>query len=148
MLRTLLRVLMGKRMPVTDGDLAVRGVEKPIVIRRDGFGVPHIDAESDNDAAFALGFVQAQDRDGQLECYKRIIHGTLAELVGAAGLPADRLTRRVGFRRAALEHFAALDADIRQFLEAFANGINAGHEHGLKQWPHEFSLLKSVPSPW
>lgn len=140
--------MYGARRPIVAGELSVRGLEKPVVIRRDKFGVPHIDAETDHDAAFALGFVQAQDRAGQLEVYQRIVRGTLAELVGPPGLPADRLTRRLGFRRAAVEHVPRLDADVRSFLDAFAAGVNAGQQDGSKQWPHEFAILNATPSPW
>src|SRR5438105_801179 len=148
MRRFLFRLLYGARRPIVTGELTVRGLEKPAVIRRDRFGVPHIDAETDRDAAFALGFVQAQDRAGQLEVYQRIVRGTLAELVGPPGLPADRLTRHLGFRRSAVQHMPVLDADVRGFLEAFTAGINAGQQEGSKQWPHEFAVLKATPSPW
>lgn len=131
-----------------EGELGVPGLSAPVVIRRDAWGVPHITAENEPDAIFALGFVQAQDRAGQLEILQRVIRGTLAELVGIAGLPVDRLTRRIGFRRAAFAQLDVLDSDVRQALDAFTAGINAGYEHGLRQWPHEFALLKSVPSPW
>ena len=37
---------------------AVAGLERPVTIRRDGWGVPHVEAETDADAMFGLGFAQ------------------------------------------------------------------------------------------
>ncbi|HEX9614969.1 MAG TPA: penicillin acylase family protein, partial [Bacteroidota bacterium] len=59
--------LATKSFPVTDGSVVAEGLEKPVDIYRDSFGVPHILAESDHDAWFAAGFVQAQDRLWQME---------------------------------------------------------------------------------
>ena len=50
--------LFGRRLPRVDGTVEVTGTDGPVVIRRDGYGVPHIRADSDDDAWFALGFCQ------------------------------------------------------------------------------------------
>jgi penicillin G amidase len=144
----LLRLAMGARRPIVDGEITIPGLARPIVVRRDSYGIPHIDAATEDDAAFALGFVQGQDRAFQLESIVRLVRGTLAELVGEAALPVDRITRRIGFRRNALIHLEQIDPSIREFLNRFTAGINAGSALGLKQWPHEFSLLKSTPTHW
>ncbi|CAN5147141.1 penicillin acylase family protein [soil metagenome] len=146
--RLLFRLVLGSRKPVAAGELTVTGLQHPVTIRRDSFGVPHIDAETDNDAAFALGFVQGQDRGFQLETLQRLIRGTLSELVGSVALPVDRLSRRIGFRRNALEHIKVIDPGVKAFLDAFTLGLAAGSQQGLKQVPHEFSLLKATPSTW
>ena len=84
--------LFGRRLPTITGALTVAGIEAPVTIRRDRFGIPHIDAASTVDAWFALGFCQGQDRTFQLEATRRVLHGTLSALVGADGLPIDRLS--------------------------------------------------------
>src|SRR5947209_6822965 len=53
-----------------------------IRIARTEHGVPHIEAETDDDAFFAIGYVHAQDRLWQLELQRRTIHGELSELLG------------------------------------------------------------------
>src|SRR5689334_4575182 len=95
--RFLLRLALGRRLATTTGELRVKGSRGPITIRRDVNGVPHVEAETDHDAIFAMGFCQAQDRAAQLEFLWRIGRGRLAEWVGAAGLGADRMSRRIGF---------------------------------------------------
>src|SRR5436190_9083363 len=95
--RFLLRIALGRRLPITSGELRVRGPVAPITIRRDGWGVPHIDTENEPDAYFAVGFCHGQDRAGQLEVLWRLVRGRLAEWVGAEALIADRASRRIGF---------------------------------------------------
>lgn len=146
--RLALRALLGRRLPVTSGEVRVRGLSAPVTVRRDRWGVPHIDAPSDADAWFALGFCHAQDRGGQLETYWRLGRGRLAEWVGAAGLPADRLSRRIGFRRSAEAQLPALSPPARATLDAYTAGVNAAHPAGRTKPPHEFAVLGGEPSPW
>ena len=46
--------------PMYDGQLRSEGLKEPVNIKRDGADVVHIFAQSDRDAAFALGFAHAQ----------------------------------------------------------------------------------------
>jgi penicillin amidase len=143
-----LRIALGRRLPITTGELRVRGPRAAITIRRDGHGVPHVDAENDHDALFAIGFCQGQDRAAQLEFLWRIGRGRLAEWVGAPGLGADRMSRRIGFRRAAEKQTAALNESTLGQMTAFAAGVTAGTTAGLTKKPHEFALLGGEPSAW
>ena len=140
-------VLMGRRLPPVDGSVTARGLGAELVIRRDRWGVPHITARSEADAWFGLGFVQGQDRAFQLEGLVRVVRGTLAELVGADGLAVDRLSRRIGFRRAAERQVPVLGPDVRRAVEAFAAGVNAG-VGSLRRRPHELALLRARSTRW
>jgi penicillin amidase len=146
--RLFLRLLLGRRLPLTDGRLAVPGLAADVRIDRDAWGVPHIDAANDRDAYFAVGFCHGQDRSFQLELVLRAGRGTLAALFGPAALAVDRLSRRIGFRRSSQRQWPALDADIRDMLEAYARGVNAGRKLGSPWAAHEFSLLRSAPTEW
>jgi penicillin amidase len=146
--RLLLRLMLGRRLPVTSGELRLRGPVAPITIRRDSRGVPHISADTDPDVYFAVGFCQGQDRAGQLEVMWRLVRGRLAEWVGAEALAADRASRRIGFRRAGEAQVAALAQDVRTAFESFAAGLNAGVTIGLPRKPHEFAIVGGTPSEW
>ena len=146
--RTLFRWLLGRRLPLTSGCLGVPGVRDAVTVRRDGHGIPHIDAGSDEDAAFALGFVQAQDRPFQLELLLRTVRGTVAEAIGEDGLSIDRLARRIGFRRGTRAQLDASRPDVRGALEAYCRGVRAGFERGLPRRPHGHVLLGIHPTPW
>jgi len=126
--------------------LEVRSITRPILIRRDGYGIPYIEAEGDEDAWYGLGFCQGQDRAFQIETLLRVVRGTLAELVGPKALPVDRLSRRIGFRHAAEQQLEALDDETRRILEAFACGVTAGARIGCRRPAHEFSLLRAKPT--
>ena len=145
--KALLR-LMGRRLPKTSGRLSVEGLDGPLSIGRDRWGIPHVDASTPHDAWFALGFCQAQDRAFQLETLLRVGRGTLAELVGPGGLIADRMSRRIGFTRVAERQLPLLAGEVRATIDAFVAGINAGLARGLSGRPHEFVLLRSRPSEW
>ena len=70
-------------------------------VRRDEQGIPTIVAASERDAAFALGFVHAQDRLWQIEFNRRLAAGRLAEVLGPSALPTDQFLRTLGVHRAA-----------------------------------------------
>ncbi|MCA9515446.1 MAG: penicillin acylase family protein [Myxococcales bacterium] len=148
LLKSLLRLFLGKRLPHLDGELAVAGLEAPARIRRDRLGVVYIDAQTTHDAWWALGFCHGQDRAGQLEIYHRVLHGRLAAVAGRDGLPMDQLSRRLGVRRAAEAQLAAADEDVKAQLAAYADGVNAGIARGGKKVAHDLTLLGTKPSRW
>ncbi len=147
MIRWMLRVL-GRRLPITKGTVTVPGISDPVAIRRDRFGIPHIDAANDHDAWYAVGFCQGQDRAFQLETRLRVVRGTLAELIGAEGLAIDRLARQIGFRRHGEAALEALEPEHRNLAAAYARGITEGSAFGLDRRPHPFVLLRSRPTPY
>jgi penicillin amidase len=146
--RLVMRLLLGPRLPITSGTRGVAGIEHEIVIRRDRWGVPHITAQSESDAWYALGFCHGQDRAFQLETLLRVARGTLSELLGPDGLAIDRLSRRIGFIRTAEQQMQVVSPQVRAALEAYARGVNAGATEGTRRLAHEFVLLRSRPTPW
>lgn len=146
--RRLFGLALGRRLPTVSGTLKVPGLEGPLTIRRDRWGVPHVRAEGDADAWFGLGFCQGQDRSFQLEILLRVVRGTVAELVGKKGLAIDRLSRRIGFMRGAKSYLDELDPEERQTIEAYTRGVTAGATQGLPRRAHELVLLRSSPTPW
>ena len=146
--RLLFRLVLGRRLPTTTGTLKVPGIRETIVIRRDSYGIPHIEAQGEEDAWYAVGFCQGQDRAFQLEGFLRVVRGTLSELVGEKGLVVDRLSRRIGFLKSAQRQLGVLDSDLRNRLHAFARGITDGGTLGCSRPAHEFTLLRGRPTPY
>jgi penicillin amidase len=122
-----LRDLRAERsaFPIADGRLAVAGPARAIEISRDARGTPHVEAESESDAYFGLGFAHAQDRLAQMVWLARSARGRAAELVGESALAADRRARTLGIARAADEQAARLDPATRSLLDAYAAGVRA-----------------------
>jgi penicillin amidase len=146
--RSLFRLFLGRRLPLTRGRVHVAGVHADVEIRRDVWGIPHIRAESDDDAWLALGFCHGQDRAFQLESILRLARGTLSEIVGADALPVDRLSRRIGFHHAARRGLEVQHSDVRAAIGAYTRGVNAGREIGLRRRPHELVFLRCQPSTY
>ncbi len=93
--------LFRRPLPRTTGTLSVEGISAPIQIARDRWGVPHVRASSIDDAWFGEGFCHGQDRLWQLEVYRRVAAGRLAEIAGGGGVALDRFIRTLGMHRVA-----------------------------------------------
>jgi len=141
--------IVQRSLPTIDGETVVAGIAAPIEIVRDADAIPHILAANKKDALFGLGYAHAQDRLWQMEFERRIGHGRLSEIFGAATIPQDRFLRTVGFGRAAQAAWAATPAWAREQVDAYVAGINAfiAAHHGFKL-PPEFTLLRFEPEPW
>ncbi len=114
-------------LPDHDQDVTVQGLEAPVEIRRDEWGVPHLYARSLSDLVFAQGFVHAQDRWWTMEFYRRVARGELAALIGPDpdAIENDTLMRALGITELARRDWEALDGRTRMVVEAFTAGINA-----------------------
>ena len=135
-------------LPQTSGRIALHGPHAMIRIVRDADGIPTIFAQDDDDAAFGLGFVHAQDRLFQMELMRRYAAGRLAEIFGPKALPVDKMMRVLGLYRAAEAEIPFLSPEINRALRAYAAGVNAflaAHRGAL---PPEFLLLHFRPEPW
>src|SRR4051794_7634122 len=142
-------VYLRRSLPQIDGAVTVAGLSAPIEIIRDADAIPHIIAGNKLDALFGLGYVHAQDRLWQMEFQRRIGHGRLSEVFGAATIAQDRFLRTAGFGRAARSAWAHLPADARAAIDAYVAGINAfvSTHHG-RALPPEFTLLRFEPEPF
>jgi penicillin G amidase len=135
-------------LPQTSGRLSVTGLKAPVRIERDADGVPTIIADTENDAAFGLGFVHAQDRLFQMELTRRYAAGRLAEIFGPAALSADKQIRVLGLYRLAEQEIPFLSAEVNRVLSAYAAGVNAFLATRRGALPPEFLLLRYSPEPW
>jgi penicillin amidase len=134
-------------LPQTSGEIPAAGLERKISIVRDDKGVPYVDASSDMDAYFAMGYLHAQDRLWQLEISRRLAQGRLSEVLGREALQEDVWMRTLDLYGAARSAWPALSDEARASLQAYADGINAylGEKRPL---PPEFLLLGVEPQPW
>ena len=135
-------------LPRIDGSVAVAGLEKPVTVVRDNRGIPHIYADSQLDAWFALGYVHAQDRLFQMEMQRRAGQGRLAEIIGSPGLKADRMFRGLGLYRRAQDSVKHLTPEQLKVLEAYAAGVNQWLKTRKGTLPPEFNLTGMDFEPW
>ena len=143
---TLIRVRPEQCIARTAGEITVRGLDGPVRVVRDRWGIPHIKATSLHDAFFGQGYCIAQDRLFQLELRRRQARGTAAAFINKGFLAQDRMNRRTGFQRLAEREWAAQSAEARQVLQAYAEGVNAALD--TQPRPFEFELLDHDMEPW
>src|SRR5438270_14034963 len=85
-------------LPQTSGTLTAPGLQKPVTVIRDEWGVAHVYAQNQHDLFFAQGYVAAQDRLFQMEMWKRVGQGRLAEVLGPGFLERDVAARLLRYR--------------------------------------------------
>jgi penicillin amidase len=131
--------------------LEVPGLDQPVEILVDHWGISHIYAETEHDLFFAQGWNAARDRLFQLELWRRQATGTVAEILGERELQRDIGTRLFKFRRdleQELNHYHDRGSAI---INAYVDGINA-YIAQTEQDPSlltiEFELLGIIPGYW
>jgi penicillin amidase len=139
--------LARRPLPKVRGEIELEGLEGRVRIRRDRWGVPHVEADDRRDLHFAQGFCHGQDRLWQLSFYRRVVEGRVAEFAGEEGLPVDRLLRTLGIHRAAVREAEELDPSLRQELERLCAGVNAAAA-AARAKPLEMQLLRLDWEPW
>jgi penicillin G amidase len=112
-------------LPQRSGEIRVAGLEDTVAVDRDAAGIAHITASTPHDLFLAQGYVHAQERLWQMEIWRRIGAGRMAELFGEPGLETDRFVRTLDWRGAAERDLAQVSVPTRVALEAYADGVNA-----------------------
>lgn len=122
-----------------------------VKIIRDKFGVPHIYADTINDAYFGFGYTVAQDRLWQLELYRRVISGRLSELFGETLIEQDKFFRSLSFeqlaRKQAKQFGENADKETKDAVIAYYSGINAFISNNSNIGP-EFEMINYRPLPF
>jgi penicillin amidase len=131
----------------TSGNLKIEGLQKPVTVLRDKWGVAHIYAQNQHDLFFAQGFVAAQDRLFQMELWKRAGQGRLAEVLGTSALERDRYARLLRYRGDMKSEYSSYAPDAFEILQAFTDGINA-YIRNSRTLPVEFKIAGFAPEPW
>src|SRR6202790_3815596 len=93
--------------------VAVPGLQKPVEILRDRWGVPHIYAQTVEDLFFAQGYITAKDRLFPIDLWRRIGTGKLAEAVGPSAIDRDSLARAVRWRGPMEQEWASYGPDTK-----------------------------------
>ncbi|MEX2467300.1 MAG: penicillin acylase family protein [Gemmatimonadota bacterium] len=131
-----------------EGTLSVPGLRASVEVLRDEWGIAHVYARNPHDLFFAQGYVQAQDRLWQMDMWRRINEGRLAEILGPEALRHDKLARLIRFRGDWDAEFESYHPDGRMIFQAFADGVNAYIEEIGDNLPVEYKLTGLRPLPW
>jgi penicillin G amidase len=113
--------------------------------------VPHIFADSTEDAFFVQGYIHAQNRLFQMDLTTRATAGRLSEIFGSKLNKYDLEQRRIGMLYAAQNAADAWAKDLvtNAVLTSYSAGVNA-YINSLdpKDYPIEYKLMGFSPEPW
>ena len=150
----LLLLLPGLLLQAADAPLekiSLSGLNQPVEILRDKWGISHIYARNEHDLFFAQGYNVARDRLFQLELWRRQATGTMAEIAGAQELKRDIGNRLFLYRGDMKRELAWYHPHGASIIEAFVAGINAyiaeTRDHPSLLTP-EFKMLGIQPGDW
>jgi penicillin G amidase len=141
-----------KALAQVSGELQLKGLDHPVNVLRDRWGVAHIYAQNQHDLFFAQGVVAAQDRLFQMELWKRAGQGRLAEILGPSALARDVNARLLRYRGDMHAEYESYSPDTQAILTAFTDGINSYiaslSAPGGSGLPIEFQMAGFSPDAW
>ena len=133
------------QLTLTTGGMAAKSGAAEVL--RDEYGVPHIFATTLEDAAYAIGYAQAEDRLEELLKNYRKAEGTMSEAFGQEWYRHDyrqRLWRHAEIARA---RYQQVSPKMRACLEAYQEGIKRymkEHPEKVPAWAPELHPAQVV----
>ena len=137
-----------RSLPTDNAQHVIKAPLGETAITLDTDGIPTIEAKSERDLSFAVGFMHARDRLWQLEMNRRIGRGELAEILGPKALETDKFLRTLGVHRAAKAQFDGFPPEAKALLQAYADGVNSYVRDAMTVRPPEFMILGVQPGKW
>jgi acyl-homoserine-lactone acylase len=114
---------------------AARSLAEQVMIRRDHYGVPHVLAETEEAAAFAIGYAQAEDHPVELARRYVVAQGEQAKVFGESAVEGDFRMKRYGNYDVARNRFHELTPLFQSMMKAYAAGFNLYAEKHRKELP-------------
>ena len=130
--------------------IVLKGIKDRIEIYYDDMHVPHIFAQNLEDALFAQGYVEAQNRLFQMEFLARAAAGELSSIFGEKTLKIDLERRRMGMKYAAENAVKGWKKQPDYYkISSYIDGINAYISSiDAKDYPIEYKLFDIRPETW
>ena len=145
---TLFHWVAQKNLDEPVGEIYLDGPSADIIIRRDDYGIPFVEASNLSDLTFGVGYASAEDRLAQMVSMSLLAQGRLAEMAGPVALDMDIYMRTLGIPQLIEERFEQLSPELREYLEGYAAGVNAYIATHQKRLPLEMKLTGYTPEPW
>lgn len=130
-----------KSFPQIDGEIQLEGLDGPVDIYRDHMGIAHIYATTMHDLMFAEGYVHAQERFWQMDFYRHIGAGRMAEMFGSSQVETDMFLKTMGWERTSQKEYEEFSPEFKTILDDYASGVNA---YIADRSPEELSLEYSI----
>ncbi|MCU0342310.1 MAG: penicillin acylase family protein [Ignavibacterium sp.] len=140
--------MLSASLPKYSGEITSSKIINDIEIYRDSFAVPYIIAQSDEDAAFALGYLHAQERLFTMDLIRRAGEGRLSEILGESAIPFDKMFRTVGIKRNIEKNLSSYDPTVMKILHSYSDGVNEYLRVRNGNYAIEFDMLGYQPEKW
>jgi len=136
-----------ERSKVRRAPTAIQATDGPVTTTRDAQGIWFIEGGTLHDVYEAMGYAHATDRLWQMDVFRRVARGRVAEILGPAAVELDVPMRLMGYSDDELSaQFAALSEDGQTVVQAYVDGINRriAEFNPTNRWlqmPFEYWLL-------
>lgn len=113
--------------PSNDGKLVVDEIFEAVSIKKDQWGIPHIEAKNQHDALFAYGYTIAKDRLFQMDIQRRLARGELSEILGEDLIEIDKMFRTYLISYEAKQYLSdtsKISSEALKYIDAYLQGVN------------------------
>jgi len=119
-----------------------------VLLSRDSDGIPHIKANSLQDAYWGMGYCHALDRSLQMVLMRVLGQGRACQCLEDSDqlLEMDLFFRRMNWRGNMKKSMAGFEPETKTLLGSYCKGVNARFAEKKRTW--ELALVGYRPSPW
>ncbi|PKD44845.1 penicillin acylase family protein [Rhodohalobacter barkolensis] len=137
-----------KPLPDYSATLSLNGLNNPVDVHWDPYGVPYIYAESEEDLYYTAGYIHAQERLWQMTLQQLAAEGRFAEFLGEDLVELDKYQRALGFWETAQRIEDEASPEMVRLIQKYTDGVNDYARENARDLPIEFTLLDMEPIEW
>jgi len=135
-------------IPVYDGEVVIKGIDKEVNVFFDERGMPHIYATTEKDLYFSVGYLSARERMWQMDLIRRATRGKLSEIFGEDFVETDLFLRSLCINEKSKLILSNSLPEIILVLQYYCDGVNRYISDAGNRLPPEFRILRYKPDPW
>ncbi|MBD3404634.1 MAG: hypothetical protein GF411_00685 [Candidatus Lokiarchaeota archaeon] len=140
--------------------IRIHELDSMVHVVMDEWAIPHIYAETKEDAFITLGYLHAKDRLFQMTMQKHLAAGRISEIMGGESwaISSDKYYRAIGLARSAQMTYEGLLAEedtnpeaeyVLEVVRAYVIGVNTYLERmSDHEIPFELKVVGFTPEPW
>jgi len=128
--------------------ISTKSAQVDFVAHRDAAGIAHVEADSWQDALYALGYLHAVDRPTQIFFSRVVARGEAAARIANKPelVETDRFFRRAGLHLNLEREVENLRPSTREQLDRYCSGVNDGLQEAGRSLP--MWVTRFHPRPW
>ncbi len=112
----------------------------------DALGIPHISTSSREEFYYCFGQLHGSDRGWEMDYFRRLAQGRIAEVQGHTHLKSDLMMRFLNLEDKMASLWKDFPDEYKKLLQYYTDGVNDGFKTGKNS--KEFLDLDYAPEPW